>query len=111
MECRHFQRGGRPVPGLVERAGKTPANEARPREGAEPPASKLGEDVVCKPAARHRAHDGAAIGEPLAGLTGHAGTIAADRSQSVMDITIPAVVSRNMRLWPEFHEPIFMTSS
>ena len=96
MEGGHLGRSRGMDPDLVDRANKAAANEARPSGRAEATGCQFGEDIVHELAAISRACDRVAIREPLAGLMAHAGTIAADASQSVMDVTFPAAVSRKM---------------
>ncbi len=81
---------------MVDRAGKAPAHETRPRGGPETTGRELGEDVVCEMPAIRRSRYGVAIREPPAALTAHAGTIAAEASRRVIDITLSADVSRKM---------------
>ena len=96
MERCHLYGDGGPLANLVDRARKAAADESRPSGRAETPGGQLAEDIVDELAAFRRSRDCVAMGEPPAGLTGHAGTIAADGSPSVMGITFSARVSRMM---------------
>ena len=66
-------------------SGRTESTGCQPPPGSRP-----------RTAGSERSNYRIAIPEPLAGLTGHAGTIALESSQSVMDITFPVPVSPKM---------------
>ena len=96
MKGGHFQRSRGMDPDLVDRPHKAAAEETRPSAETEMSSCQVGQDVVHEPAAVHRSCDWVAIREPPAGLTAHAGTIAANSTRSVMRITFPARAQRMM---------------
>jgi hypothetical protein len=111
MKGGHLSRGKRAFAGLSKGADEAAAEERRPGGRAEATGCQLGEDLVHELAALRRSSDRVAVRDPSAGLTAHAGTIAADAGGIVMDVTLPVVVSRKMASWQSSPVPIVMTWS
>lgn len=109
MESCYLDSNARALSDLVDGAGKAAAEEGDPSRRTKTTGCQLGQDLVHELAALERSIYRIAIPEPPVGLPGHAGTIAADASQSVMAITFRDPVSQKMALCPQSLEPIVTT--